>query len=55
MCAKVAYLTKREAKRALASTAAARERGIDNRREIRHYHSPYCGLHHLTSQTEETP
>ena len=48
-CTKIAYLTKREARRALHTAQAARNSGVRTRRECRYYHCP-CGSWHLTSR-----
>lgn len=49
VCTKIAYLTKREARRALHTAQAARDSGVRTRRECRYYHCP-CGSWHLTSR-----
>ena len=50
VCQKRSYITKAEAKAALASAMGARERGGQTRRkEIRFYRCPSCKTYHLTS------
>lgn len=48
MCNKIGFITKREAKAALASAQAARDRYDSGHRERRTYHCR-CGQYHLTS------